>query len=62
MLNRRNKTVQALATRDAEDDTTKLLCQQLYDLARMSAQPLEADEITEFLKRSQKLVAMAVEQ
>ena len=62
VLNRRNKTVQALATRDVEDDTTKLLCQQLYDLARMSAQPLEADEITEFLKRSQKLVAMAVEQ
>ena len=43
------------------NETTQLLCQQIYDLARMSAQPLEADEITAFLKRSQKLVAMAVE-
>ena len=60
VLNRRNSTVQALAERDAEDEMTMLLCQQLYDLARMSAKPLEAEEITEFLKRSQKLVAMAV--
>ncbi len=59
VLNRRNATVQALAARDAEDETTALLCQQLYDLARMSAKPLEAEEITAFIARSQKLVAMA---
>ena len=59
VLNRRNSTVQALAERDAADETTVLLCQQLYDLARMSAKPLEAEEITEFLKRSHQLVAMA---
>lgn len=60
VLNRRNATVQALAERDAEDEMTSLLCQQLYDLARMAAKPLEADEITNFIQRSQKLVAMAV--
>lgn len=60
VLNRRNKAIQELAARDPENETTQLLCQQIYDLARMSAQPLEADEITAFLKRSQKLVAMAV--
>ena len=60
VLNRRNSTVQAMAERDPKDEMTVLLCQQLYDLARMSAKPLEAEEITEFLKRSQKLVAMAV--
>ena len=59
VLNRRNATVQALAARDADDETTVLLCQQLYDLARMSAKPLEAEEITAFIARSQKLVAMA---
>ena len=59
VLNRRNATVQALAERDAEDETTQMLCQQLYDLARMAAKPLEAEEITAFLARSQKLVAMA---
>lgn len=61
VLNRRNKAIQELAARDPDNETTQLLCQQIYDLARMSAQPLEADEITAFLKRSQKLVAMAVE-
>ena len=60
VLNRRNATVQALSERDPEDEMTVLLCQQLYDLARMSAKPLEAEEITNFIQRSQKLVAMAV--
>lgn len=60
VLNRRNATVQALAERDPEDEMTKLLCQQLYDLARMSAKPLEAEEITEFLQRSQKLLSHIV--
>ena len=60
VLNRRNATVQALAQRDAGDEMTQLLCQQLYDLARMSAGPLEAEEVTAFIARSQKLVAMAV--
>lgn len=60
VLNRRSETIQALAARSAEDETTVLLCQQIYDLARMAAQPLEADEITAFLTRSQKLLGMLV--
>ena len=58
VLNRRNETVQALAARDPEDETTKMICQQVYDLARMAAQPLEAEEITAFLDRSRKLLSM----
>ena len=61
VLNRRNTTVQALAEKDPEDEMTILLCQQLYDLARMAAKPLEAEEITNFIQRSQKLVAMVAE-
>ena len=60
VLNRRNETVQALADRDPEDETTKMLCAQVYDLARMAAQPLEAEEITAFLERSRKLLSMVV--
>ncbi len=60
VLNRRSATIQALAERDPEDETTALLCQQVYDLARMAAQPLEAEEITAFLTRSQKLLGMLV--
>ena len=62
VLNRRNATVQALAGRDAGDETTKLLCEQVYDLARMAAKPLEAEEITAFLNRSQKLLQLAAKQ
>ena len=58
VLNRRNDTVQAIADRDPEDETTAMLCKQVYDLARMAAQPLEAEEITEFLERSAKLLNM----
>ena len=62
VLNRRNETVQALAARDPEDETTKLLCHQVYDLARMAAQPLEAEEITAFLERSRKLLGMVAKE
>ena len=61
VLNRRSATVQALAARSEDDEVTTLLCQQIYDLARMAAQPLEAEEITAFLARSQKIVGMVAE-
>ena len=61
ILNRRNATVQALAARDPEDETTKMICCQVYDLARMAAQPLEAEEITAFLERSRKLLSRVVQ-
>ena len=61
VLNRRSATIQALAARSEDDEVTTLLCQQIYDLARMAAQPLEAEEITAFLARSQKIVGMVAE-
>ena len=60
VLNRRNATIAALAARSADDELTQLLCKQIYDIARMSAAPLEADQITDFLTRSQKLLSMMV--
>ena len=60
VLNRRNDTVQALASLDPEAEHTKMLCCQVYDLARMAAQPLEAEEITAFLDRSRKLLNLVV--
>ena len=61
VLNRRNATVRTLAARE-EGEVTDLLCKQIYDLARMSAQPLESGEITDFIARSQKLVSMVAEE
>ena len=60
VLNRRSPTVQALSARDPEDDLTLLLCEQIYDLARMAARPLEADQVTAFLTRSQELLGKLV--
>jgi len=60
VLNRRNETVQALAEKDPEAEQTKMICNQIYDLARMAAQPLEAEEITAFLDRSRKLLNLVV--
>ena len=57
VLNRRSETVRALAARQ-EDETTDLLCRQMWDLARMAVQPLASDEIAEFLARSQKIVEL----
>ena len=57
VLNRRCATIRAIAARE-EGEVTDMLCRQVYDLARMAAQPLEAEEITAFLTRSQKLLAM----
>lgn len=61
VLNRRNPTVRTLAARE-EGEVTDLLCKQIYDLARMSAQPLESEEITAFIARSQKLVSMVADE
>ena len=46
--------------REAEARRIKrtLLAAQLFDLARMSTRPLEKDEITSFLSRSNKLLEM----
>ena len=57
VLNRRSDAIRSSAARE-DGDVTDMLCQQVYDLARMAAQPLEAEEITAFLTRSQKLLAM----
>ena len=61
VLNSRCAAVRAIAERDPEDETTGLLCAQVYDLARMSAKPLEGEEITAFLNRSAKLLSMVAE-
>ena len=58
VLNRRNETVQAIAGRDPEDETTKMICQQIYDLAYLSYAQLPADEMTKFVERSNKIMEL----
>ncbi len=59
VLNASNKTVQKLRqikeSGDASQDT-ELICGQIYDLAKLAHQPMEADAMTRFIERSAKLL------
>ena len=58
VLNSRSATVQRLCERE-KDDTSLLLARQLFDLAELSRQPLEAEQMTAFIRRSMEIVDLA---
>ena len=60
VLNSRSATIQKLATRE-KDERSLLLARQLYDLAALSRQPLEAEQMTEFIRRSMDIVELAAQ-
>ena len=60
ILNRQSPLIRALATME-EGEKTNLLCHQVYDLALLSAKPLEADALKAFLARSNQIVTMLAE-
>ena len=60
VLNSRSATIQKLAARE-QDERSELLARQLYDLAELSRQPLEAEKMTEFIRRSMEIVAIAAD-
>ena len=55
VLNRANKSVQAIAAMEAGEQQA-LLIAQMFDLARLSSRPLEGDELKAFMKRSARLI------
>lgn len=57
VLNANNELVQYLLTHK-EGDHTQLFCKQLYDLALISHQPLEADKMSEFVARSNEIMML----
>jgi len=60
VLNARSKTIRKLAERE-KDERSLLLTRQLVDLAELSRQPLEAEKMTEFIRRSMEIVEMAAQ-
>ena len=60
VLNSRCKTVKKLAERE-KDERSLLLTRQLVDLAELSRQPLEAEKMTEFIRRSMEIVELAAQ-
>ncbi len=57
VLNAGNKLVKHISANGESEDST-LLCAQIYDLARLSQGPLEPDDMTAFLERSNKLMGL----
>ncbi len=60
VLNRLCPTIRALASME-EGDVSHLLCRQLFDLARLSSRPLEAEDLKDFIARSNEIVSMMAE-
>ena len=60
VLNSRSATVRKLAARD-KDERSVLLARQLFDLAELSRQPLEAEKMTAFIRRSMEIVELAAQ-
>ena len=60
VLNSRSATIHKLAARE-KDERSLLLTRQLYDLAELSRQPLEAEQMTEFIRRSMEIVDLAAQ-
>ena len=58
VLNSKNATIERLSARE-KDETSLLLARQLYDLAELSRQPLEAEQMTAFIRRSMEIVDLA---
>ena len=57
VLNRACPAIRDLAAME-DGDVSALLCKQMYDLARMSSRPLEAEDLKAFINRSNELIAL----
>lgn len=59
VLNRKNSLIQMLLRlkdKDDRKDDTKMICEQIYDLAMMSHKQLEPDAMTKFIERSNQIL------
>jgi len=60
VLNRANSLIQLLLKID-ESEKAKIICEQVYDLAKMSHKPLNSEEMNEFILRSNKVLEILAE-
>lgn len=58
VLNRNNKIVKKIP--ELSEDDQKLVCEHLYDLAMISNKPLSAEEMVNFIKRSNLILAKII--
>jgi len=60
-LNKKHALVAYLNDKDAEDETARMIAEQIVDLAEMARKPLVAERMVAFLKRSTKILSLAIE-
>ncbi len=60
ILNSANKLVQYILN-NKEGEHTDMFCKQLYDLAMIANKPLKANEMTEFIARSNEIMLLLAE-
>ena len=59
VLNMENQIVKAIPT--LEEEKRKLVCEYIIDLAKLAHKPLSADEMSAFIERSTKVLALAAQ-
>lgn len=57
VLNSKNQLVQYILN-NKENEHVPMMCEQLYDLARISHKPLEGDAMTKFIARSNEIMML----
>ena len=60
ILNANNKLVQHVLDKQ-DGENTQLICEQLYDLARLQHAPLQPEDMTKFVARTNKIMMMLAE-
>ncbi len=58
VLNANHPLVKFVADHKEESDKTSVICEQLYDLAMLAHKPLNPDEMTKFIARSNQILLM----
>ncbi|MDO5566220.1 MAG: molecular chaperone HtpG [Planctomycetia bacterium] len=60
VLNQNHPLIDTLAHKELDDETKKLLCTHLYDLAQLANHTLSPDAMHDFLERSNQILGMLV--
>ena len=60
ILNQNHPLIQTLSTKDLSEETSNMICAQLYDLAQIANHSLNGDAMHDFLERSNKLMQMVL--
>lgn len=58
MLNTNNSLIKKLSSLD--EDTKKLICEHIYDLAMLCNKPLSPEQMTRFVERNNKIMNMVI--